>query len=473
MMIIVFVIILLTLVSCIEIGGTKSNHGIISDHQFIDDMGNKIEILSSSERIISLDSTHTYNLFHIDAGKSIIGVDDKSNFPIDATFLPRYRFNKQYDIDALINAKPDLVLITPKINKGNVSLVAQLEVAGLNVVSLMPSDFSAFDDYIIKLGMLTGELDEAHKSLEKFHVELDGLASEPIDEINNVFFESNEKKYMTPARDSLPFMAMQIGHLNNIAGARRAVKAQSIDASFGIKEIIENKDRIDVYFTLESSGASIVSIAQKHEFDDIKAVKEKRVYEIPAEIINSYTFRFIDGVKEIIRLSQGFEANDFKAYQNDLPLKRKDFADITLKWFDIPTYILSDDDYYDFQKFGHQYSGFSDVIFSDEDFNEIETIAMRNYLTSIINENDMAHFERDRDVSRKEIARFLYILLDLEQANVHISISDTQDKMIQRVVDHELMSLDGDRFYEQKAFTHHEYISLLRMIDEKYRNLND
>ena len=72
MMIIVFVIILLTLVSCFEIGGTKSNHGIISDHQFIDDMGNKIEILSSSERIISLDSTHTYNLFHIDAGKSII-----------------------------------------------------------------------------------------------------------------------------------------------------------------------------------------------------------------------------------------------------------------------------------------------------------------------------------------------------------------------------------------------------------------
>jgi len=450
-----------------KIGFKGTENGIIGKNTFIDDMGNKFKVEKPYKRIISLDESHTTNLYYIGAGDRIIGVDDRCVFPYEATSLPRYSMQKQFDIGRIIEAKPDLVIISPSINSSNREFVSRLEGSGLNVVSLMPDDFSEFSSYIKKLGMLVGEEKKVKVALEKFYTELDKLSDIEQDKDVKVFFESNEQGYMTASCDSLPFLAMQVAGVNNLAGERRASYTGSIDAKFGLNRIQTNKDEIDVYFTLKGHGASIVSMEQKDEFLDIKAVQESRVYEIDKQIINSYSFRYLDGVKEIIRLSFSQNSDWFLQDDNDKSLTREMFVQALMARLDIPTFILSDDDYYEHEKYGHIYGTLADINWQDSDYNAIETVLMRSYLQPIVSD-DKEYFDKYRQVTRFEIAQFLNIILDLKEVDTDIYISDTDDRVVQKVVNYGLMRLNGDKFDGEKSFSNMEFGALIDKMQTEF-----
>jgi iron complex transport system substrate-binding protein len=466
MLIAYILLLILGCISCIAIGGNAED--IIDDHTFIDDMGNKIDASKPYGRIISLSQTHTENLYFIGAGDSVIGVDNKVTFPYEASMLPRYRFDTQNDIDRIVAVGPDLVLISPDINRNHTSLVTALETQGLNVVSFMPNDFEQFDAYIKKLGMLSGKGKQGEQALIEFYAKLDMINKATKKNSGskiNVFFESDEKGYMTPAAGSLPYIAMQIADVNNMAGQRRAKVDGEIHATFGLEKIRESKDAIDLYLTLEGSGSSLVSISQKSEFGDFKAIKNNRVFSVPSEIINSYTFRFADGANEIARYAYQKMLDDITELDNDDKLTREYFAKIIIRQLHLPIFINSDSDYYDNKKFGHTYGAMTDVTFEDEDYNTIETVVMRNYLLPTVSANGHEHFEREKGVTNAEVARFLYILLDIKGENSEPKIKDiaTHDDavIINKVVSVGLMELEDGAFYPDKVMTNHELIEIL------------
>ena len=69
---------------------------------FTDDDGKTIQLDKPCEKIISLYSAHTENLFTLGAGDKIIGVHKASIYPPEAAFLPRFDYNG--DPEAIIAA---------------------------------------------------------------------------------------------------------------------------------------------------------------------------------------------------------------------------------------------------------------------------------------------------------------------------------------------------------------------------------
>ena len=83
----------LTLTGCSAPSGEntqpKEKTALIS---FTDDDGRKVQLDKPCEKIISLYSAHTENLFTLGAGDKIIGVYKTSIYPPEAALLPRFDY---------------------------------------------------------------------------------------------------------------------------------------------------------------------------------------------------------------------------------------------------------------------------------------------------------------------------------------------------------------------------------------------
>ncbi len=267
-----------------------------------DDTDKLIVMKNPAKRIISLYSAHTENLFSLGLDKEIIGVYKNDNYPSQARSKKSYDYKS--DPEKIIAANPDLVLIRPFIEKANPEFVKILEKVNINVVSLYPENFSMFEKYITKLGLLTGREENAKKLIAEFNVKIDRIKkiTKDINPKVNVYFESTERNYRTVTNDSLPAFAIRVAGGINIANDVTPISQGSTIASYDAEKLLAKGEKIDIYIAQEgsmNSGITIEKILNRPGFKSIKAVKDGRIFIIDEKIISNPTFRFIDGIKNL------------------------------------------------------------------------------------------------------------------------------------------------------------------------------
>lgn len=163
---------------------------IVNEDTFVDNMGTTVTVKEPYEKIISLYSAHTENLYVIGASQSIIGVGRTSIYPPETRQLPRYDYRS--DPEPVIAASPDLVIIRPFINRNYPDYVKALEKAGITVVSLYPSNWEEFETYTAILGILTGQEQSSREALKQLKERMAAIqnitALIPEDKKRKVFF---------------------------------------------------------------------------------------------------------------------------------------------------------------------------------------------------------------------------------------------------------------------------------------------
>lgn len=267
---------------------------------FTDDEGELISFNKPFSRIVSLYSAHTENLFAIGAGASVIGGHSTCDYPPPAKELPVYEYTG--DPEYLIAAMPDLVLVRPFINRHNPAYIAELKKAGLTVCSLYPETFDDFDEYIRRLGLLTGI--DTESALEEFHNDLQKInkASQNRTDRQRVFFESTGREVRTAAAGSLPYLAIETAGGINIAHNAKPLTPLSSIAPFGMEKVLSMAQDIDAYIV--QAGAmnpisGIDELKKRGGYGAIKAVQKNRVLLIDEKIISSPTFRYKTAVEKI------------------------------------------------------------------------------------------------------------------------------------------------------------------------------
>lgn len=421
---------------------------------FTDDDGRKINLSKPCEKIISLYSAHTENLYTLGAGDKIIGVQNTSNYPPDAA--KKDIFDYDSDPEKLIAKSPDLVLIRPFITRKSPNFVKALENAGITVVSLYPEKLSDFDDYINKLAMLTGTQVMAQKQLNAFHSELDKISALTKNTAvkKKVFFESTEVNLRTVASDSMAASAISLAGGENIAKDAKPVEKGSSIATFGIEKVLSLANDIDVYVSQSGSmnaGGDVHSITVRPGFNAMKAVKEGKVFVINEKIISSPTFRYSRGVKELARYLYPEQFDQTRAYVSDQPATKRDLANIIVKSEHMPVYVLSSSNYYQQKHKGHTYGMYSDVPWTDRDFDVIETVVQAGYLEG---EKDAGtnqeYFKPDRPVTKYELAKAIFVMSDFKIKDQHAEIKDLSEcdnqNIVQTLVDNHIFELTGGEF---------------------------
>jgi iron complex transport system substrate-binding protein len=470
-------VLVLSLAGCYtEIGGTESGSSIVDENTFIDDMGNKVEIDQPYTEIITMSENLTENLFFLGAGEYIIGTSESAVFPYEASQIKKYSLDRP---DLVIAAEPDLVLVEPSLSKSNPAFVSQLEGAGINVVSLYPDSADDFDIYIEKLGMLTGTTENIEPLLDQYYSELAEIESitSTIEDKETCFIEVNEKFYRTVATGSLPALALEYAGGISLAPDAVALVPDGYEADFGLEQIIANEDNIDNYITIvgmDDAGSGLTGIYEKETFENIKAIKEDNVMEIENLIINEPNFRYPVGVLTVARFLYPETLDDLYVYASDELITRETFATLSVKAMHTPIYYTYNrNNYYDYSDGDrqHVYGAFTDIKWTDEGYNWIETAAVCYYISGYTDENGDEYFLPDDLFTKDDLAQFLYVTGDYSPVENNITINDldqcSNSTIVQTLVDNGVMTLDENgNFNPETHFTTNEIIDILTDIQE-------
>lgn len=436
--------------------------------RFTDDIGRKIVLDAPCSRIISLYSAHTENLYEIGAGDKLIGVYTGSIYPPEAALLPTYDYRG--DPEQIIAAQPDLVLVRPVISRKAPDYIAQIESAGIPVVSLYPDSYDKFADYIQKLALLTGSQEMAQRRLTEFYAAIDGIAAvtAQVTDKQTVFMEATEDELRTVTPESMPGRAIKFAGGINLAVDAQPVELGSSIAAFGVERVLENADNIDVYISQRgamNAGGNLISIGERAGFDTIKAVKNNRVYLITDKLINSPTFRFQKGVAEIARFLYPDLMDNLTNDANDDIATRSSYAQMVMKMLHLPVYVPSSSKYYETAQKGHTFGRFEDVRWNDDDFDAIETAVFGGYIDWEQSADGLEYFYPDQPVSREALAKTVFLIGNFAPTGeTKIADIDACEKprIVNTLVDGGIFMLEDGKFNPQRAVTNNEILAALK-----------
>ena len=465
-------IVLLCLVGCTPAAEVQQSEGMGAIH-FEDDMGNTIDLDQACQEMIVLYSAHTENLYSLGVGDKIVGVNSTSIYPPDAATRPV--FDYQSDPEKVIAADPDCVIIRPFINRKSPDFVTAIEKAGIQVISLYPESFDVFDDYILKLGMLSDTEDKAAQLLEEFHSEITAIhaVTSQIETKKDVYFESTENNYRTVTLDSMPARAIEFAGGINIAADVEPITEGSTIASFGIEKILMNAEDIDVYVSQRgamNAGGNEHSISIREGFENVKAVQTGDILEINEKLISSPTFRYFKGVREIARALYPEVLDEIESFRSDDPVTREDFAKIIVRDTHRQIYVPSSSKYYQQEHSGHVYGLFRDVSWEDPDFDYIETAVLAGLMDGR-QDQEGQFFDPEGPVTRDEFAKTVFVMGDYERKDEHIRINDldksSNSKIVQILVDNQVFSLENGNFNPEQVLTYNEVIDFLETLKDE------
>jgi len=257
------------------------------------------------KRIISLYAAHTENLFSLGLEREIIGVSRNETYPPQVA--QKAVFSYHDGLEKFLAAGADLVLIRPMIARGYAKLVAQLEKAGIRVVSLQPRTVRGMYAYWRRLGLLTGRQARAEEMIDQFRHALAQIekvvAGIPVSERKRVYFESIHSRMKTFSPDSITMFVLKSAGGVNVAADAHAVRRTNI-AAYGKERILSHARDIDVY--LAQRGAmnrtSRRRIQAEPGFQAIKAVRTGNVYIVDEKIVSRPTLRLLKGICKIGRI---------------------------------------------------------------------------------------------------------------------------------------------------------------------------
>ncbi len=422
----------------------------------VDDSGFRIRLERPADRIISLYSAHTENLFSLGLDREIIGVGTSAIYPYQAR--SKEVFDYRSDPEKVIAANPQIVIIRPFVERHSPDFVNSLKRAGITVVSLYPDNFAEFDEYILKLATITGKVAQAEVLLADFHAELDSLAAQTADIADQdrvgVYFESSDIEYKTVTPLSMAAHAIEYAGGRNVAADAQPIQEGSSIAVYGVENIVKKADEIDVYVTqrgVMGAGGNWHSISIRPGFDVIKAIRDHRVVEINQKIISSPTFRFIKGVKALQRAfyPEIFCKNEYLSGE----ITRAELSEVLVKEMQQMIFVPTRS-YYRDENRAHYYGNLSDVTSEHPRFDFIETALKKSYFKSTLID-DQEFFYPDEFVTRHQFATILYLINELPIEEVDIKDIDQIDnrRVIEAVVHAGLMTLDDGNFYPEQFVT--------------------
>lgn len=269
---------------------------------FVDEAGRTITANRPFNRIISLYSAHTENLFSLGLDREIIGVSKSEVFPPAA--LSRPIFDYRGDPERILAARPDLVLVRPMIERSRPELVAKLEQAGITVVSLQPVNIDETFGYWRRLGQLTGREAAAEAMVRRCQGELAAIDrivdSIPAASRQRVYFEAIHGKMKTFAPTSMAAFVLARAGGVNVAADAEPVRDTNI-AAYGKERILARAAEIDVFLAQNGpmNRVEAATIVNEPGFGAIKAVQEGKVYLVDEELVSRPTLRLLEGIRHV------------------------------------------------------------------------------------------------------------------------------------------------------------------------------
>ncbi len=293
-----FLLSLLILSACSSIQPSGAHETQIS---LVDGLGREVNLASPAQHIVSLAPSNTEILYAIGAGNQVVARDDFSNYPEAALSLPAVGgFMGDYDYEAILAMKPDLVLASTLNTSGQVQ---SLEDLGITVYLLSnPVDLEGLYENLLIVGQLTGHEANAASLNESLKIRVNKVAEKlaTISQEPLVYYELDGSE---PAKPWTPGPNTFLTKLIDMAGGKSVGEVLESDyAQISLEELlIQDPDMIILGDS--NYGMTAGQVAERAGWSGLTAVQSQAIYPFNDDLVSRPGPRLVDGLEALAQLT--------------------------------------------------------------------------------------------------------------------------------------------------------------------------
>jgi iron complex transport system substrate-binding protein len=259
----------------------------------------KYDSQQQSQRIVSLSPNLTEIVFALGLGDRVVGVSNNCDWPVEAKQKPKMGTFWQPNTEAIIAAKPDLVVCESFLQHKEVA--ETLKRAGLRVVSLRIESIEELYSAILSIGQGTGCFDKAEPLAAKIKSELDkiqtkassakkvkvlwAVQTEPMRVVgvktfvNEIIDLAGGQNVIAPTGDQYP----SVGTETILTCGAEVI----IQSAMGTEDITKQQETAEKFWS---------------RYANLPAVNDKKVYVIEADTVLRLGPRLPEGAMSVAKL---------------------------------------------------------------------------------------------------------------------------------------------------------------------------
>lgn len=264
-----------------------------------DGIGQTITLEKAPERIVSLIPSNTEIIYALGYGEKIIGVTDLDNYPEDVLNKEKVG-GMELNLEKIISLNPDLVLANEWHKNGAVDVVAKLQEAGITVIVV--KDATSLEEVyetIRLLGQVIGMNGKAEEVVatmnDRYAAIVEKAKGIKDSDKKSVWVEiSPPPELYTTGKGTFMHELIEAVGAVNVAGEQEGWPMLTEEQVVG-----SNPDVI--LLTYNYVDKAVESTLTRSGWEEVTAIKEKRVYLINGDTISRPGPRLMDALEEIAK----------------------------------------------------------------------------------------------------------------------------------------------------------------------------
>jgi iron complex transport system substrate-binding protein len=276
----------------------------ITPRTFVDDLDRKIFLAKAPTRVISLAPSITEILYAIGLDDEIVGVTEFCDYPPAAQQKPKIGY-AQPNIESILSLSPDLVLAPRAFLRAD--LLAKLEQLKVPTFIVDPESFEEIPSRIQTVGRILNRSSAADGVATAMRQRISAIRKkmESVTRIR-VLYVLNSQPLITVGPGSYIHQVINVAGGSNIA-SQTAVPYPHLNMEAVLKEDPE----IIIFPIGKAEGIPLSEQQQWLRWTSLSAVKQGRLHQISADVLNRPGPRIVEGLEALARIihPEAFTAN--------------------------------------------------------------------------------------------------------------------------------------------------------------------
>lgn len=258
-----------------------------------DDLGRTVTIPAKLDRVVSLAPSLTEMIFAAGAGDRLVGVTTFCNYPAEALSVRKVGDTQTPNIESIIALKPQVVFVSTASQLE--AFKATLEDNGVQVFVTNANSFEDVLKNLRQIGELFGTEEEAGKVIEKLNSRVDVVRQKVAGKTPvRVFVQISREPLFTVGKQSF------LTEIVRTAGGESVTSAVETAYPKLSKETALAMDPDVIILSASDDNRDANEV-----FKNSKAVKNRRVFSVDADILSRPGPRLVDAMEQMAEHMHG------------------------------------------------------------------------------------------------------------------------------------------------------------------------
>ena len=270
------------------LAGSPSNAKIV-----IDQAGRRVEIPDRPQRVVSLAPSITEIVFALGQEQLLKGVTSYSDFPPEASGLPRVGSYVRLDLERIIELRPDLCIA---IKDGNPkATVDRLQALGVPVYALDPRSVPAVIQAVLEMGTVLNAEDRAERLVRDMRSRIQGVTARLVGTGHRprVFFQIGDAPIVSVGTKTFAHELIGLAGGDNVAAGKTAYPR------FNREQVLALSPDVIVISSMDRAGSIEQARQEWGRWPSVPAVRDGRIHLVDSDIFDRPSPRLVEGLEQL------------------------------------------------------------------------------------------------------------------------------------------------------------------------------